>query len=500
MHVAEITSMTGGKAASVKIITEPKRTTSKNDTEEKRKEEPVATSTTAVKRVTPKVEPTEPRPTKKPAPPQSVSHLPIDLINFLCDVLQNDRTAEMHDLKPSQVVKMLVRWQDKQCSYEKGRDPRLMGPDSAANRERWRLFVQQSLFDVLSKPDSLLKSFRDDEGQLFDTHTIWYLLLRMTRVAPSLVFHSLWTVAGALFNPPEKLETIHDWAKESQNSPSSKALSNQEAAEVMSICLHALVATAPLVSNARQLANMSRIRSYGLTMLGRDKSSLEPAALCLQYEDAFSNELALRLARRVFASIPTRRRFTELMDVQNDVRNDGEREPDVLEVVLAKLKFLDLETPPVLSFTLDERDLHEKRVPTLLLDWARTIMLQDWQGSAEVSAEGAFGGALALIAAICMSLPFLIASVTDYFRQTPKVLTSRRYPLPDGILRRTIRSSSDASRVAPIRIDQAKCTPPGLPISLQPVYIGHIFPRHQLLSHEPSLRSSQSYQWTFQIH
>jgi hypothetical protein len=498
MHVAEITSVTGGKPASVKIITEPKRTTSKNDA--RKKEEPIATSKTTVEKATLRVQPTEPRPVKNPAPPQSVSHLPIDLINFLCDVLQTDRTAEMHDLKPSQVVKMLVRWQDKQCAYQKGRDPKLRECDPAANRERWRIFVQQSLFDVLSKPNSLLRSFRDDEGQLFDTHTIWYLLLRMTRVTPSLVFHSLWNVAGALFNPPEKLETIHDWAKESQNSPSRKSLSNQEAAEVMSICLHALVATAPLVSNARQLANMSRIRSYGLTMLGRDKSSLEPAALCLQYEDAFSNELALRLARRVFASIPTRRRFTELMDVQNDVRNDGEREPDVLEAVLAKLKFLDLETPPVLSFTLDERDLHEKRVPTLLLDWARTVMLQDWQGSAEVSAEGAFGGALALIAAICMCPTPLLAYITDYSRQTQKVVTSRRYPLPHRILCRTSRSSCDASRMASIRIDQANCTPSRLPIPLQPVYISHIFPLNQLLPHEPSLRSSQSYQWTVQIH
>jgi len=416
VHVAEITSMAGGKPASVKIITEPKRTTLKNDDEEKKRGEPVITCKTIAEKASPKVEPTEPRLTKTPAPPQSVAYLPIDLINFLCDVLQTDRTSETHDLKPSQVVKMLVRWHDEQSAYQKGRDPKLNGPDPTANRERWRIFIQQSLFDVLSKPDSLLKSFQDDKGQLLDTHTIWYLLLRMTRVAPSLVFHSLWNVAGNLFNPPEKLETIHDWAKDPQNAPSSKSLSNQEAGEVMSICLHALVATAPLVSNARQLANMSRIRSYGLTMLGRDKSSLEPAALCLQYEDAFSNDLALRLARRVFASIPTRRRFTELIDIQNDVRNDGEREPDVLEAVLAKLKFLDLDTPPVLSFSLDERDLHEKRVPTLLLDWARTVMLQDWQGSAEVSAEGAFGGALALIASICMWTSFPFASFTNYSR------------------------------------------------------------------------------------
>ncbi len=75
--------------------------------------------------------------------------------------------------------------------------------------------------------------------------------------------------------------------------------------------------------------------------------------------------------------------------------------PDVLDTVLDTLKFLDLGTPPIIYFPDDERDLHEKRVPTLLLDWARTVMLQDWKGTAVVSNDGPFGGALATMAAIC---------------------------------------------------------------------------------------------------
>jgi hypothetical protein len=136
-------------------------------------------------------------------------------------------------------------------------------------------------------------------------------------------------------------------------------------------------------------------------MLGRESSSLEPATLCLQYEDAFTNELALRLARRVFSAIRTRRRFTELLELQNNVRADGKQEPDILETILGTLKFLDLETPPILNFPDSERDLHEKRVPTVILDWARTVMLQDWSGGAEVPRDGPFGGALATMAAIC---------------------------------------------------------------------------------------------------
>ncbi|KAF4625682.1 hypothetical protein G7Y89_g12480 [Cudoniella acicularis] len=342
-------------------------------------------------------------PVKDISPPQSLSTLPIDLLNFLCDILQSDGTLEKHDLHPPQVDDDLKRWLDAQNRRALGRklssDTTSEYPSSA--KMQWHFFIEQSIFDILSKPDSLIRSFSDENHQLFDTQTIWYLMLRLTRVAPSVVFDSLWNVAGILFKPPEKLESLHDWAKEESSGPGgNRALSNLQAAQVMNICLHALVAAAPLVSDARQLANMSRIRSYGLAMLGLETSSLEPVKLCLAYEDAFTNDLALRLARRLFASIPTRRRFADLMELQTDVKTDEKREPDVLEGVLATLKFLDLDTTPALQFLDQERDLHEKRVPTLLLDWARTVMLQDWEGSAEVSADGSFGGALAMMAAI----------------------------------------------------------------------------------------------------
>ncbi len=136
-------------------------------------------------------------------------------------------------------------------------------------------------------------------------------------------------------------------------------------------------------------------------MIGTESSSLEPSTLCLQYEDSFTNELAVRLARRIFSAIPVRRRFTELWGLQTDIPSEENQEADILETILGSLKFLDLGTPPTLNFPDSERDLHEKRVPTLILDWARTVMLQEWEGSAEVPSDGPFGGALATMAAIC---------------------------------------------------------------------------------------------------
>ena len=343
------------------------------------------------------------RPVKDVALPQSLSRLTIEVIEFICNILQLDNTCESHFLYPYNISEDRKRRRNNRAPLKRNLDN--AGSASYPSRLKldWVSFAEQAFFDTLCKPESLLRSFRDDEKNLFDTQTLWYLMLRMTRVAPSLVFHSLWNVAGTLFQPPEKLENTYDWAKEttSPGAVSNKAVSSGDAAQIMNICLHALIAAAPLVSDARQLANMSRIRSYGLTTLGREHSSaLEPVRLCLDYDDAFANDPALRLARRLFAAIPTRRRFAELLELQRDLRSGEKREPDILDAVLDTLKYIDLGASQILNFQDGERDLHEKRIPTLILDWARTVMLQDWEASAEVPSDGPFGGALAMITAI----------------------------------------------------------------------------------------------------
>ncbi|PMD29071.1 hypothetical protein L207DRAFT_475712 [Hyaloscypha variabilis F] len=362
-------------------------------------------------------------PKRRDSPPQSLSYLSIEVIGLLCDIMQTDGTSEKHFLQPQTIDAGLLAVRKDALPLTRDISRRGSTAFSSSAKQEWRSFIEQSFFYVLSRPEPLLKTFCDGESRLFDTQTIWYLMLRMTRVAPSLVFDSLWNLAGSLFKPPQKLEAAYDWAKEfqSQDGSSQAALSNYEAAQIINICLHALVAAAPLTYDARQLANMSRIRSYGLAIAARDESSLEPSALCLQYEDAFTNDLALRLARRVFAAISTRRRFTELLNLQLDLRKDEKPQPDVLETVLGTLKFLDVDSPPILDFEDDERDLHENRVPTLMLDWARTVMLQGWEGAAEVPSDGPFGGALATMAAIYKNRKSLLLGDihfrTEYFAE-----------------------------------------------------------------------------------
>ncbi|KAH8601203.1 hypothetical protein B0O99DRAFT_648611 [Bisporella sp. PMI_857] len=329
--------------------------------------------------------------------PQSLSHLPIEIINLICDILQTDGMAEKHSLHPQVVGEDLKRHPvDKKVLTRKHLNKRL-STCSSSLKIQWRLFIEQAIFDVIHKPESLLRSFSNEDRTLLDSQTMWYAMLRMTRVAPSLMFHALWIAAGSLFLPPDEViiqsESLEDTAL--RKSRAVKALSFDDAARLFSISLHALIAAPPLVFGARHLANMSRIRSKGLILDG-----LEQTWLCLKYEDIFSDELALRLARRLFAAIAARRIFTTSLDIQNEVHRKEENEADIVQTVLDIFRIADLETPLALDFKDYERRHHEKRVPYLILDWARTVILQDWEGNAEIPTDGAFGGAIAMIAAL----------------------------------------------------------------------------------------------------
>jgi len=330
--------------------------------------------------------------------PQALSQLTAETIDFVCDVLQEDRTTERHFLEPATITKFHTRYATQPKPSK--RKQRSRHRTSMRLKLEWQMFVEQSLFFVLSEPQRAVRSFTH-KGQLFDSQSLWYCMLRMTRVAPSLVFHSLWMAAEVLFAPPKAVQTLRSPTAVRLFPKQDETLSNSEAGLLMSICLHALIAAAPLVTSQRQLVEMSRIRSHGLSLSGGGAVARQPAALCLQYDDAFSNELAIRLARRLFAAITTRRYFDKM--VGHDLGSDSGNidAPDILAPLFAQLDFVSADAAYILNFPFPDRALHETRVPTLLLDWAKAVMLNDWDGRPEIPADGSFGGALALIDAIC---------------------------------------------------------------------------------------------------
>ncbi|KAJ3580256.1 hypothetical protein NPX13_g311 [Xylaria arbuscula] len=324
--------------------------------------------------------------------PQSLSHLNPEAINFLCDVLQEDGTTERHMLEPTSIDNSFRHCTGRRKIWKRKRKTHLPYPQIL--KYEWKLFAEQSIFNVLSDPQALLESFASHDGTV-DSQMVWYCMLRLTRAAPHLVFDSLWVAMTSLFAPPRSLQTSR-YSTAKLFTTSQRSFSNAETASLMSICFHALIAAAPLVTESRQLLDMSRIRSRGLLVTGTGSVAEQRTSLSLQYEDSFNDDLALRLARRLLTAILTRRSFDELLALDMDILESA-KEPDVLEALLCNLE------PSMQSsmrFSKSERGVHEKRVPILLLDWARTVMIQEWTGKPDVPGDGAFGGALTLIAAM----------------------------------------------------------------------------------------------------
>ncbi|KAI0887914.1 uncharacterized protein GGS22DRAFT_154564 [Annulohypoxylon maeteangense] len=326
--------------------------------------------------------------------PQSLSRLNLQAIEFICDVLQEDATLERHIFTPPTISGSGRRSSNQLKSWKRKRKSQALYPRDL--KLQWKLFVEQSIFHVLSDPQALLDSFTNSNGMV-DSQTLWYCMLRLTRVAPSLVFDSLWMALAGLFAPPKTLQSMRSPILKVFPGPGSqRSFTNAETASLMSVCFHALVAAAPLVTDARRLNDMSRIRAHGLSLAGGGVVARQPMSLCLQYEDTFTDDMALRLARRLLRVIPTRRHFDELIELDLDSEDD-ENEKDVVEILLSHL-----ESPAqsAINFSKAERSMHERRIPILLLDWARAVMLHEWEGKPDVSGDGPFGGALSLIAAM----------------------------------------------------------------------------------------------------
>ncbi|KAI5459294.1 HECT-domain-containing protein [Mariannaea sp. PMI_226] len=323
------------------------------------------------------------------ASPQALSRLDVEIIDFMCNVLQEDGTSENEFALASQLSDTIPKPLNPSKPLARIRSKR-----AKSSKKKWRDFSEQTIFNVLSSPHAIIESFTRD-GKLYDSQTLWYCLHRLSRVMPSLVFHSLWVAAGSLFIPPASMRSQASTKESKFAQRSQTRLSEVEAGHLMSICMHALVAAAPIIPDSRALYELSRIRSIGLTLATGSAVARQPAPRCLEYDDTFTNALAVRLARRLFCAIPIRRYFVEM---DNRGKNAGvSSNADILRLLVNQLDILSAGSARILEFPQSEYLLHETRVPTVLLDWARTVILDEWNGQPDFSLDGPFGGALSFI-------------------------------------------------------------------------------------------------------
>ncbi|GKU19075.1 ubiquitin-protein ligase [Fusarium langsethiae] len=319
--------------------------------------------------------------------PQALSKLDVDLVNFICDIYEEDDISES-----CRVSAYKMNYTYPQPIDERKSLHRHSVLHTTRSREQWLRFNEQALFYVLTDPQAVVLSFTQ-EYKLYDSQTL-----------------CLWLAAARLFIPPQdsKPNSFPKRINEHKPQKIAEALTDLEAGYLMSICMHALVAATPVVGDSRTLYELSRVRSNGLTLAGGSAISRQPSSRCLDYDDAFSNDVAIRLARRLFCAITARRCFADRARRAERLEGFKMNDSDILQPLVNQLDFLSTGSASILEFPRDERLLHETRVPTVLLDWARTILLNEWDGQAHFAMDGPFGGALSFIETLHRSRNLLL--------------------------------------------------------------------------------------------
>lgn len=327
--------------------------------------------------------------------PQTLSRLNTEIVEFICNTFDEDNTSESYSHDEFESKEAPPRSRSK-VTLRRRRS------HGSVSSKQWKAFNEQTLFHVLSNPRSLVRSFTEN-GTLFDSETLCYCMRRLTQAKPSLVYHSLWLAAESLFHPPGLIQSPGADVKGELSSTSQGPLSDFERGCVMSICLHALIGAIPVPTDHNMVGDLSLIRSKGLTLSYFGHVLKQPPWLIEQYDDIFSNDLAIRLARRICCAVTTQQQFTKVL-TSRGVGN-GSGSTDVIRSVLNHITIIGaLESSTSASIEPAERLMYEGRVQLLVIDWARTVLFDDWNGSPVFPTNGPFAGALALIKAMCKFL------------------------------------------------------------------------------------------------
>ena len=301
---------------------------------------------------------------------------------------------------------------------------------------RVHAFATQSLTHVLGTTKTLLRSFLANSQastvkepphhrESVDSHEMVQAFRQLKQIEdyPQHIFPSLWISLGDAFAS----DRPKDW-KRSKKAASSgvlsrnqsppdfsvKILHDSDAAHLVKIALSALVASVPTCAPGSWLA-LSKLRSNGSVALpGKNPSEFEKARSFMKIMDAFEDELALNLMKRLLRVFTTRRCRSEITRTQDDQDVKSSSTPEPLEFVDILLKFLQdgknelhrivFPLPEqVRYFNLSSSGGEFPSMPAAIVEWLRTIMLKEWDGNPEVSRWGIVGGAVDFMHCLCWS-------------------------------------------------------------------------------------------------
>ena len=359
--------------------------------------------------------------------PQSLSHLSVEIVEALLVLVKPpDSLAE----DPLLFYRL--------SGFGSGRNSR----SSILRRHRRALqFGAQSVFYVFSNPEALLQSFRlplqetavSDNGTV-SVHNVHPLqidqAIRLLKAfdESKIIFRSLWIALGALFTPsPDlshpkspRLKAAISCSKTRSSLSSSESgaitpvsttpyYSDSKAVHIMTLCLAALVAAVPQASAQTMLA-VRKLRASGRVAPDANvlATNAERIKSLLEVTDALEDDLALRLMSRLTQAIAARCCAAEIIKnkqkrTSSYTGQDG-HSPDLLQLLREYLKQSRCENHTTKSEEAgsSSRLAYGWSMPAIAVEWLRSVLLKEWNGRAEVQRWGAVGGAVMILASLCM--------------------------------------------------------------------------------------------------
>lgn len=291
-----------------------------------------------------------------------------------------------------------------------------------------RHFVNRSLYYTLGDPETLLRSFRDQNSPDYmysplphlDAHRLSHAFRDWGQRNGSLIFDTLYESLDALFRPPPEL-ICH---KSPCLKPSRKVaasprftsstitpgryLSDSEAAHIIIICIHALTSSIH-PGWPHTWVQVRKLRGWGVIIPGAIPNSASNDKFAhpwLQIIDELEYEPAIRLAMRLLQAIGTRRCHEHILATVN-ARDDHtgqarsyvgiERLLPILIGHLTQVEKAALERKGKTKSTQSTDDDPGWTVTATFMEFLRTIIVKQWDGNVEVNEWGSVGTAVTLM-------------------------------------------------------------------------------------------------------
>jgi hypothetical protein len=284
---------------------------------------------------------------------------------------------------------------------EQSSDSRFITPyDTNGGLRRANSYVNRSLFFTLSDPETLLKSFRDEPNKSFASSPLPHLdSYRLTNAFQdwdqrngALIFDSLYMSVEALFRPPPELN-VQD------SDPTGRYLSDEEAAHIAIICVHALTSLIPK-GWPHTWVQIRKFRGWGVVLPGAPQQTDIIDGFAhpwLNIIDQLEYEPALRLANRLLHGIAARLCFEKILSPSTSPTAFV----DIMIRHLGVAERNEVSRKEKIKALQDTSEDPGWTVTATFMEWLRTIIVKKWDGKARIHKWTSVGAAFFLLRCFC---------------------------------------------------------------------------------------------------